>query len=95
MDGLHGGFAEYVGDGCAALCGGDGLFCGGDEGAGATLDGEYIFVGELIVDFEDCVLIDGELGSELTDAGYFICGLKYACGDLVLDLIDNLPVDRG
>ena len=94
-DGLYGGFAEDVGDGCAALCSGDGLFCGRDEGAGATLDSEYVFVGELIVDFEDGVLIDGELGSELANAGDFIAGLKYACRDLVLDLIDNLPIDWG
>ena len=49
---------------------------------------------ELIVGFGDRAWVHRQLASEFADAGQLHAGPQHAAGHEVLDLVDDLPVDR-
>ena len=94
LDGQSGRFAQDVCDRFLSLRGRNALLTGRNIRAVASLDLEYVLAAKLVVDLEDCVLIDRQPRRQFPNAGYLIAFLEYAGDHLILYLVDDLPVYR-
>jgi hypothetical protein len=73
---------------------GDRLLAGRDKRTFAADYLKDIVAAKLIIDFKDCVLINSKFCSKLTDAFDLIALFEHPGCNLVLDLVNDLPVYR-
>ena len=93
MNGLNDGLAEHVCHDTLTLIEFQRLLAGCHIGAISPLRLQDILPAKFVVHLENRVLIDGESRGQLTDAGQLMTLAQDTQGNLIPNLVDDLPVD--
>ncbi len=94
MNRLNYCLSKYVGYSIFSLRCRNTLPAGSDECPVTSLNPQYIFPAKFVVDFENSVLIHGDLAGQLAHAWHSIAFFEYTGGDLILYLVNNLLIYR-
>jgi len=94
MNRLHGRLPQRLGHDLSHLRSLQRLRIAGDKRAAAPLDLQDILLAKLVIYLQTRVLVNRLLLGQLPHAGHLLALFQNAGGNLILDLIDDLAINR-